>query len=151
MEEASVLSRLQRLCSRAEYCRSDIYRKALKALDQDWEAASRVVDALVRDRFVDDVRYASAFAREKASLQGWGPAKIRFMLLGKGVDADAIAAALSDIDAGTASARLDKLVAAKYRALEGDPQWRLKLLKYAFARGYSYEETEAAIARSISD
>jgi len=151
MEEASVLSRLQRLCSRAEYCRSDVYRKALKALDNDADAASRVVDALVLERYVDDARYASAFAREKASLQGWGAVKIRYLLLGKGVGQEAVDAALAEIDADRAGARLERLIAAKYRTLKGDPQWRAKLLKYALGRGYSYEEAEAAIARAISD
>ena len=33
------LSRLQKLCSKAEYCTSDVYRKALKALEGDAEAA----------------------------------------------------------------------------------------------------------------
>ena len=85
METAAVLSRLQKQCSKAEYCRADVYRKALKALDGDAEAAAQVVASLVEDRYVDDVRYASAFAREKAALQGWGPVKIRFQLRAKGV------------------------------------------------------------------
>ena len=50
MEYAKCLSRLQRLCSRAEYCSEDIYRKALKDLDGDAEAAARVVAELKEDR-----------------------------------------------------------------------------------------------------
>lgn len=151
MEESTVLSGLQRLCSRAEYCQSDVYKKALKALDQDREAASRVVDALVKERYVDDARYASAFAREKASLQGWGSVKIRYMLSGKGIGMEAIESALAEIDPDKAEARLDRLIAAKCRTLKGDPLLRAKLLKYALGRGYSYDEAEAAIARAISD
>ena len=85
MEYSRSLSRLQRLCSKAEYCRADIYRKALKDLDGDAAEAARLVEELVRDRYVDDARYAQAFAREKASLQGWGPVKIRFQLRAKGL------------------------------------------------------------------
>ena len=51
---------------------SDIRRKALKALEGDGEAADRVVASLVKDKFVDDRRYAAAFAREKSALQWWG-------------------------------------------------------------------------------
>ena len=80
MTSDQVLARLQRQCSRMEYCSRDIYRKALKALEGDAEAAERIVASLRADRFVDDLRYASAFAREKASLQGWGPVKISFQL-----------------------------------------------------------------------
>ena len=86
MEEQKVLERLQRQCARMEYCVSDIRRKALKAMEGDADAADRIVAALVKDRFVDDRRYAAAFAREKSALQGWGTVKIRFQLRGKGLE-----------------------------------------------------------------
>lgn len=147
MEEKKVLERLQRQCSKAEYCSSDVRRKALKAMEGDSEAASRIVEALVSERFVDDGRYAAAFSREKSSLQGWGAVKIRFMLRSKGIPDEIISAALEEIDPGKAERKLDKLVSDKARLLEGDPQKRLKLLKFALGRGYSYDEVEKAIDR----
>ena len=115
--EKKVLESLQRRCARAEYCSSDIYRKALKAMDGDAEAAARITASLVKDRFVDDLRYASAFAREKASLQGWGAVKIRFMLRGKGIDEATVGQALGEIDPAKASAKLEKVVREKNRTL----------------------------------
>ena len=147
MEYAKCLARLQRLCSRAEYCSGDIFRKALKDLEGDAEAAARVVAELKQDRYVDDARYAAAFAREKASLQGWGPVKIRFQLRGKGISEADISAALSDIDTQKADARLEKLLQEKQRSLEGDPQARLKLIKYALSRGYDYEKIATFVSR----
>ncbi len=146
MEYSRSLSRLQRLCSKAEYCRADIYRKALKDLDGDALEASRLVEELVRDRYVDDSRYAQAFAREKASLQGWGPVKIRFQLRAKGVSDAVITAALEEIDESSADARLQRLLAAKAKTLEGDPQFRLKLIKFGLSRGYEYSQVEDALA-----
>ena len=49
MDTARCLSRLQKLCSKAEYCRADVYRKALKDLEGDEEAAQKVVEALVAE------------------------------------------------------------------------------------------------------
>ena len=144
-EEKRVLERLQRQCARAEYCTSDVRRKALKALSGDEAAASRVVDALVKDRFVDDLRYSSAFAREKASLQGWGSVKIRFALAGKGISREVADAALAEVDPYKASARLEKVVAEKYRTLKDDPQCRLKLLKFVLSRGYTYDEVSSVV------
>ncbi len=144
-DEKKVLDRLQRQCARMEYCTADIRRKALKALEGDEEAADRIVASLQADRFVDDFRYASAFAREKASLQGWGSVKIRFMLGGKGVARDVIDAALQEIEPEKAAARLEKLVKDKYRTLQGDPECRLKLLKFALSRGYSYDEVSGVV------
>ena len=145
MEEKKVLERLQRQCARMEHCVSDVRRKALKAMDGDAEAAERIVASLVEDRFVDDLRYAGAFAREKSSLQGWGAVKIRFQLRGKGISDEIITEALREIDPEKAASKLDRLAAEKYRLLCGDPQCRLKLLKFLLSRGYGYDEVEAAV------
>lgn len=139
------LERYERQCARMEYCSSDIRRKALKALGGDADAAEKIVASLVKDGFVDDRRYAGAFVREKSALQGWGEAKLRFMLAGKGISRDVIAEALTEIDAEKASARLEKLLQAKARTLEGDPAFRLKLLKFGLSRGFAYDEVDAAI------
>ena len=147
MDAARCLSRLQKLCSKAEYCRADVYRKALRDLEGDEEAAAKVVEALVADKYVDEARYASAFAREKATLQGWGPVKIRFQLRGKGISEADITAALAEVEPEKAEAKLDKVLAAKARTLEGDPQFKLKLIKFALSRGYNYDEVEKALQR----
>ena len=143
--EKKVLERLQRQCARMEYCSSDIYRKALKAMEGDAEAAARIVASLVEDRYVDDRRYAAAFAREKSSLQGWGAVKIRFQLRGKGISDEMITEALGEVDSAKAASKLDRFAAEKYRVLKDDPQCRLKLLKAILSRGYLYEEAEAAV------
>ena len=141
------LARLQKLCAKAEYCRADVYRKALKALEGDAGEASRLVHSLVEERYVDDARYASAFAREKASLQGWGPIKIRFQLRGKGLSEEVITAALAEVEPEKAADKLERLLATKARTLQGDPQLRLKLLKFGLSRGYGCEAVEEALKR----
>lgn len=149
MEEKAkkVLSRLQAQCAKREYCRSDVFAKALKALEGDKDAAGEVVDSLVADKFVDDFRYASAFAREKSSITGWGPVKIRFALGGKGVPKEAVDAALEDVDGQKAGAVMDKALTAKWRTLQGDPQGKLKLLRFALSRGYEYDSVKEAVDR----
>ena len=144
MDEAQkkVLCRLQAQCSKREYCSSDIFRKALTALEGDRERALEVLGSLVADSFVSDLRYATAFCRDKAHLGGWGPVKIRFALSGKGIPPEVISQALQEVDAPAASARLEKLLAAKAKTLEGDPQARLKLIKFALSRGYEYNEIQ---------
>ena len=145
MEKEKCLSRLQRLCSKAEYCRSQMFQKAIKDLEGDRAAATEIVDSLVKDRYVDDARYAAAFAREKSSLQGWGPVKIRFQLRAKGISEADIASGLAEIEKPAAGRRLNSLLEAKSKTLEGDPQRRLKLIRFALSRGYEYEEIAEAV------
>ena len=59
-----ILDNLRRQCSRREYCVSDVLAKAEKALEGDKKKAMQVVESLVKDKYVDDLRYACAYARE---------------------------------------------------------------------------------------
>lgn len=116
-------------------------------MEGDRETAIKLLDELVKDKYVDDLRYATAFARDKASISGWGATKIRYALSVKGVSRDVIDEALREIDESSAKARLDKLLENKYKSLKDDPQCRLKLLRFALGRGYSYDEVETAVRK----
>lgn len=137
-----ILSALQTLCARKEYCVSDIRMKALKRCEGDSDVADEIVSALLEEGYVCDLRYASAFAREKAQISGWGPVKIRFALRGKQIDAQTITQALEEIDSDRAEEKLQRVLETKMRSLAGDPQARLKLIKFALSRGYEYSEVE---------
>lgn len=139
-EIQKLTDRLRRLCSRREYCVSDVRKKAMTALEGDSEAAENVVSALVAEKYIDDLRYATAYAREKAMISGWGETKIRYMLSGKRIDRSLVDQALTEIDTDKADSRLRKLLENKAKTLKADPQIRLKLLRFALGRGYQYDD-----------
>jgi len=151
MDPQKVADRMRGLCSRREYCRQDIMKKVLAALGGDADQAGRIMDRLVEEKYIDDLRYASAFARDKSSIAGWGATKIRYMLAAKGIDRETIAAALQEVDEGKASDRLEKLLSAKVRSLKDDPQCRMKLLRFALGRGYQYDEAAEVIGRLLNE
>ena len=134
------MDKMRRLCSRREYCVSDVRAKLMKALEGDERKVNTALESLIADKYVDDLRYATAYVRDKSAISGWGEAKIRYMLSSKGVAKDVISQALQEVDQTKASNRLVKLIESKYRILKDDPQWRLKLLRFAMGRGYSYDE-----------
>ena len=142
-----VFDSLAAQCAKREYCTSDIRRKALGRLEYDAAAAEEVVAALLEGAYVDDHRYAAAFARDKSSLSGWGPVKIRSALLARGVPRETVLEALGEIDPERASAKLEKVLEAKWRSLRDDPQGRLKLIRFALSRGYDYEPVRPLIER----
>lgn len=151
MDPQKVADRMRGLCSRREYCRQDIMKKVLAALGGDADEAGRIMDRLVEEKYIDDLRYASAFARDKSSIAGWGATKIRYMLAAKEIDRETIAAALQEVDEGKASDRLEKLLSAKVRSLKDDPQCRMKLLRFALGRGYQYDEAAEVIDRLLNE
>lgn len=146
-ETAKVLDRMRALCSRREYCRKDIMKKVLSAVDGDMAVAGSVIDTLVKEKYIDELRYASAFARDKSSIAGWGAVKIRYMLSAKGIPEGLIAQAMEEIDGEKAVSRLDKLMENKFRSLKDDPQCRLKMLRFGLGRGYGYDEVSSVVDR----
>lgn len=145
MEKA--LDKMRRLCSRREYCVSDIRSRLIKELEGDVQKVEAALVKLKEEKYVDDLRYAAAYARDKAAISGWGVTKIRYMLTGKGVAKDIISEALNEIDESKATSRLEKLLEHKYKSLKDDPQWKMKLLRFALGRGYSYDEVSDQIRR----
>ena len=140
-----VLSRLQAQCAKREYCSQDITEKALKALDGDREEAAEVLESLISDGYVSDMRYAGAFAREKASLTGWGPVKIRYALAARHIPRETIGGALAGIEDDKAGARLRTILEARWKTLKDDPQGKLKLIRFALGRGYEYDGIRDAV------
>ena len=136
------LARMQALCSRREYCSADIRRKLLRLKDHPLlpEEVEKILAELVKEKYVDDARYAGAFARDKAALTAWGPTKIRYALRAKGISDEDIRQALESIEPERSEERLKKLLASRWRALSGDPKAKQKLLRLGLSRGYSYDE-----------
>lgn len=133
------LEALQRLCARSEKSSGDALR-----LMRQWgvEEADRptVLEALLRDRFIDDRRYAEAYVREKSHLSGWGSYKIRQGLQRKGVAQPLIEEALRQLSPDQGEACLFELLGRKMRTLKPKDRYdlRAKLLRYALSRGYDY-------------
>ena len=141
-DKDKMLLRMMRLCALRECCRSDIRRKLAELPEAE---ADEVLATLCREGYLDDARYARAFARDKSSLQGWGSLKIKLALQTKDIGADAIASALEAIDGQAAGARMEQVLRAKWNALarEDDPRRReARFFRYALGRGYGYDETK---------
>ena len=137
METDKLISRAAAYCSAAEHCRQDVTNKL-----QAWGAESedqieQVIAYLEHERFLDENRYASAFANDKLRFQGWGRQKIRLGLIQKGVDSHAIHEALAGLDEEEITRTITRL-ALKYT----DPQKRFRFL---LSRGFTPAEISSAL------
>lgn len=111
------------------------------------QRTSAIVEALIADGYANDLRYAGAFVREKSAITGWGPHKIRMALRAKGIADDLISQALETVEPDKADAKLERLLLNKSRSLEGDPQARLKLIRYALSRGYDWDSVNSILQK----
>ena len=146
------LAALMRLCARAEKSQEDARR-----LMRGWGLAERdaegVLAKLVRDRFIDDARYAGAFVREKLRLSGWGEYKIRTALQRKRIDRALIDAALAEADRSGMDERLRRQLERKARTVKYTSQYELKtkLIRYGLSLGYDYETVVEAASGLVTD
>ena len=146
------LAALMRLCARAEKSQEDARR-----LMRGWGLAERdaegVLAKLVRDRFIDDGRYAEAFVRDKLRLSGWGEYKIRTALQRKRIDRALIDAALAEADRSGMDERLRRQLERKARTAKYSTQYELKtkLIRYGLSLGYDYETVVEAASGLVTD
>lgn len=146
------LAALMRLCARAEKSQEDARR-----LMRGWGLAERdakgVLAKLVRDRFIDDARYAGAFVREKLRLSGWGEYKIRTALQRKRIDRALIDAALAEADRSGMDERLRRQLERKARTAKYTTQYELKtkLIRYGLSLGYDYETVVEDASGLVTD
>ena len=128
------LAALMRLCARAEKSEGDARR-------------------LVRDRLIDDSRYAEAFVRDKLRHSGRGEYKIRTALQRKGVSKERIDAALSQADRPAMGERLAQQLERKARTVKYASQYELKtkLIRYGLSLGYDYEAVMDAASAMVRE
>ena len=146
MEKDVLLNRMRALCSRREYCRADIRCRMQRGMRGTGELPAalqeEILDTLCREGFVDEGRYAAAFARDRSALHGWGKRRIELALNRKRIPDDAIRKALEGIDTGRAGEKMVALLSARLRSLrdESEEVRRAKLFRYGMGRGYSYDQ-----------
>lgn len=139
------------LCSRSEQCSSDIASK-LSKWGIEIDEASRIVKRLIDENFIDDARYACAFARDKAYFEGWGKIKIKYALRQKRICDNDIEDALFGIDDQRYNESMKRSLMAKARSVSKREQAKAKAALYRFAasRGYEIDLARIYINRFFS-
>lgn len=131
-----MLLRLAGLCAGSEQCSADIRGKILKAGFTPGDADG-MLKYLVGHGYIDDTRFARAFAADKVRFAGWGKIKIRMALKMKGISDTLVSEALAYVGSEDYEAALWKALVAKARALDMDDlAERRKLFRHLASRGF---------------
>lgn len=131
------LRSLMNLCVKAERSEFDV-RRLLERWGIAAEERQRIVDALVRERFVDNRRYAEAYVREKVRFSGWGRFKIRAALRAKRIDESIIEEALGQVDGASMREKLEHRLQMKMARTKARDEYDLrgKLIRYGTGLGF---------------
>ncbi|MDR3189478.1 MAG: RecX family transcriptional regulator [Prevotellaceae bacterium] len=150
VDAKEALLRLQRLCAMQEKCLTDV-RKKMRSWGLSEAEAEDVERRLLSEKFVDEARYAAAFAREKARFSRWGVHKIRAALHAKKIGSDLVEAALREAAALCPQDDFIKALQKKAQATRAtSPQDMFaKLVRFGVSRGYEYEDVVKAASEIV--
>lgn len=132
------LHRAAALCSKSEYCSTEIDEKL-----SVWGIApperEMIIGRLTAEKFIDDQRFACLFARDKLRFNRWGKIKISYALQQKKIPASYIREALEQIDTTLYEQTLASLITAKARTLTDEDEYQRRNKIYRFALGHGFE------------
>ena len=142
--EPELLHRTAAYCSSAERCIQDV-KKKIDAAGLPAEATQRIIDRLLKEKFIDEERFCRSFVNDKLRFNKWGRIKIAYELQKRGIPASKRTEALNNIDDEEYRDILHSLLKNKKKTTTGKDERELfnKLLRFASGRGF--ESREAVI------
>ena len=131
------LLKAQNLCASQEKCEFDIKSKLFDWGLNDTEIIE-VIEELINNAFIDNLRYAKAFVREKSSVSKWGKIKIEFALKHKNIQPEYIRIAVQEIDESKYDLVLEKELIKKLKTFKTQDIYTIKskLIRFGISRGY---------------
>ena len=131
---------LAALCAQAEHCQWEMLEK-MRRWEVPEEAQARVMQRLVKERYVDDERYAQAFAKDKIRYNKWGRRKVDQALWQKHIDEDIRKRVLDEVDDDEYLSVLRPLLKQKRKSTKANSDYELnqKLMRFAMGRGFTFD------------
>ena len=140
MTEQEAYLQLAALCAQAEHCQQEM-RDKMRRWKLDETVQNRIIDRLIKERYVDDERYARAFVKDKIRYNKWGRRKVQQALWQKHVDADIQQRVLDEIDEKEYLDILRPLLKQKRKSIKAESDYELnqKLVRFALGRGFGFD------------
>ena len=131
---------LAALCAQAEHCQWEMLEK-MRRWELSDEAQARVMERLVKERYVDDERYARAFVKDKIHYNKWGRQKVEQALWQKHIDDDIRQRVLDEVDDDEYLSILRPLLQQKRKSTKAQSDYELnqKLIRFALGRGFTFD------------
>ena len=146
---AEALARAAALCDKCEQCSPDIIKK-LAAWGISASDSAKLIERLKRTRYLDDMRFAHAYAHDKMAYSGWGRNKIIQGLWAKRLAREYIEASCDELDEDEYNDIALRVVRSKVRSLPGGLSTyenRMKVMRFGVQRGFEARLVSQIIKR----
>lgn len=133
------IDRIYKFCA---YQDRSVYETRLKirSLKIQEMNEDQLIDRLIADKFLDDVRFAQHFVQGKMNAKGWGVAKIKQGLFQKGIPESIIKEVLREIDETQYLDNLKREIQKWEKVNDMNAQTKPKLIRFLMSKGYSYDQ-----------
>ena len=140
MSPNEALGKVQKYCAYQERCHSEV-RKKLNEYELKSSEIDEIITQLILSGFLNEERYAKAFAGGKFRMKKWGRLKIVHALEANGVSKNCIKSGLAEIDPDDYQKTLREILEKKIGEVDEPNLYsrRDKLSKFAIQKGYEPE------------
>lgn len=127
-------------CSSTERCSTEIADKLHNKGLAEQDIAG-IISYLIKEKYIDDSRYARAFIKDKFRYNQWGRIKIRYMLMQKKIPREIIDSAFDVLDEDAYQDMIQKLISLKSKGLKAKDDYdkKMKLARFLAGKGFEYE------------
>jgi regulatory protein len=148
----SFISKLQHYCAYQERCHSEVKYKCLE-LGLHGEEVDEAIAELVSENFLNEERFAKAFAGGKFRSKQWGRKKILAELKQRQVSAYCIKKGMEEIDADDYEQTLTILATRKYESLRGEEPFKrkYKTVQHLLQKGYEQDLAQPIVEQIAKD
>ena len=140
LSKEQALQKLKHYCAYQERCHSEVKEK-LYSLGVWKKDHDEIIAALIEENYLNEERFAIAFAGGKFRVKYWGRVKIKYELKQKQVSEYCIKKALKQIEEEEYLKVLSKLTKEKYASLKSEQYLirKKKTMNYLMGKGYEME------------
>jgi regulatory protein len=144
--ESELLHSMAAWCSLTERCMQDAQKK-IAATGLHPDAQERIIARLLKEKFIDENRFARSFVNDKLRFNKWGRIKITYELTKRGIAPAIRMEALACIDEQAYRNILLALLKAKQKTIKGAGERDMftKLLRFAAGRGFESKEAVSCL------
>ena len=140
LTKEQAFQKLKHYCAYQERCHSEVKEK-LYNLGIWKKEHDEIIATLIEENYLNEERFAIAFAGGRFRIKKWGRTKITYELKQKQISDYCIKKALKQIDEEDYLKVLGKLAKEKYASLKNDQHLirKKKTIDYLQQKGYEYE------------
>lgn len=141
MTQAQALAKAAAMCSASEHCASQIQKK-LSLWGIEPKQQEEILTYLITESYIDEGRFALAYANDKFRYNHWGPMRIDNELRLLGISASQRSEAIAQLCTIEQRKTLYNLLCTKASSIKGKSSYERngKLIRFALSRGFCMDD-----------